>query len=93
MTAAFRPGPDTGATVSADGLTVYLAHLPAGPIVVLEGAAAVIWGEGTAPPAEGWVERVAESVGQPVELIAADVDDFVTSLRARGLVEDDAPAE
>jgi hypothetical protein len=90
VTAAFRPGPDTGVTVGADGLVVYLAHLPAGPIVVLEGAAAVIWGEGTASPADGWVERVAESVGQPVELIAADVDDFVASLRAHALIEDDA---
>lgn len=92
MTAAFRPGPRTGVTVSDDGTAVYLAHLPAGPIVVLEGAAAVIWDEGTAPPAAGWVERVAESVGQPVELIAADVDRFVADLHAHDLIED-APGD
>ena len=91
MTPAFRPGSDTGVTVSEEGRTVYLAHLPAGPILVLEGAAAVIWDEGTTAPADGWLERVAASVGQPVEAIAADVDAFVSDLRERHLIEDWPP--
>ena len=30
MTAAYRPGPDAGVTVSDDGQCVYVAHLPDG---------------------------------------------------------------
>ncbi|MBC9821902.1 PqqD family protein [Terrabacter sp. MAHUQ-38] len=91
MTSAFRPGSHTGVTVSDDGQTVYLAHLPAGPILVLEGAAAVIWDEGTTAPAEGWVERVAASVGEPSAAIWADVEAFVSDLRERRLIEDGPP--
>lgn len=91
MSPAFRPGPDTGVTVGDDGQTVYLAHLPAGPILVLEGAAAVIWDEGTTAPTEGWVGRVAASVGEPVGAIAADVEAFVSDLRERRLIEDGPP--
>ncbi len=32
---AYRPGADVAVTVSDDGATVYVAHLPAGPILVL----------------------------------------------------------
>lgn len=91
MTPAFRPGSDTGVTVSEEGRTVYLAHLPAGPILVLEGAAAVIWAEGTTAPAEGWLERVAASVGEPAAAIATDVEAFVADLRERRLIEDGPP--
>ena len=59
MSAAYGPGPDVGVTLSHDGTSVYLAHLPDGPLVVLEGVAALIWQEATAAPASGWVGRVA----------------------------------
>jgi hypothetical protein len=92
VTPAFRPGSDTGVTVRDGGQTIYLAHLPAGPILLLEGAAAVIWDEGTTAPTDGWLERVAASVGQPLTAIAADVEAFVTDLRERRLIED-GPAD
>jgi len=86
VTAAYQPGPDAGVTVSDDGQCVYVAHLPGGPLVVLEGAAALIWVEATTEPATGWVARVAEAFGQHEEVIAADVGAFVADLAARGLL-------
>ncbi|KRF43268.1 hypothetical protein ASH01_15830 [Terrabacter sp. Soil811] len=87
MNAAYRPGPDTGVTVSDDGLSVYVARLPGGPLVVLDGAAALIWVEATTGPATGWVSRVADAVGQAEDAIAADVTAFVADLRARELLQ------
>ncbi|WP_330476601.1 hypothetical protein [Terrabacter sp. C0L_2] len=86
MSAAFRPGPDAGVTVDGDNGTVYVARLPGGPLLVLEGAAAVIWAEATAAPAAGWLSRVAAAVGHAEDVIAADVEDFVADLRARQLL-------
>ncbi|NUO34135.1 MAG: hypothetical protein HOQ27_03535 [Dermatophilaceae bacterium] len=86
MTAAFRVPTDVGVTVGADGRTVYVASLPAGPLVVLEGAAAVIWTEATAGPADGWLGRVARAVGRPEADVSADAEAFVADLCARGLV-------
>jgi len=86
VTAAYRPGPDAGVTMSDDGRSVYVAHLPGGPLVVLEGAAALIWVEATTAPATGWVARVADAVGQAEDVIAADVSAFVADLTARGLL-------
>ena len=86
MSAAFRPGPDAGVTVHGDNGTIYVAQLPAGPLLVLEGAAAVIWAEATAAPADGWLSRVAAAVGHAEDVIAADVEGFVADLRARRLL-------
>jgi len=86
VNAAFRPGPEAGVTPSGDGSCVYVAHLPGGPLLVLDGAAAVIWVEATTAPATGWVARVAELVGQPEDAIAADVTAFVADLSARRLL-------
>ncbi|GAA2493461.1 PqqD family protein [Terrabacter carboxydivorans] len=94
MSAAYRPGPDAGVTLSEDGQTVYVAHLPGGPLVVLEGAAAVIWVEATTAPGDGWVSRVADAFGRPEDAIASDVETFVDDLRARRLlVTDDSPRD
>ena len=87
MTAAYRPGGDVGVTLVHDDLTVYLARLPDGPVMVLEGVAALIWVEATTAPAVGWCRRVAEAVGEPQERIVGDVEAFVTDLRERGLIE------
>ncbi len=86
MTAAYRPGPDAGVTRSDDGRSVYVARLPGGPLVVLEGVAALIWGEATSAPATGWVARVAELFEQPEDAIEDDVKAFVAELGARGLL-------
>lgn len=92
MTAAYVPGPDVGVTLSQDGSTVYLAHLPDGPLLVLEGVAALVWVEATSAPADGWLERVAASVRRPAADIVPEVATFVTDLRARDLLEDAAPS-
>jgi hypothetical protein len=86
VSAAYRPGPDAGVTVSDDGMSVYVARLPGGPLLVLDGAAALIWAEATTAPATGWVARVAELVGQPEDAITADVRAFVGDLSARELL-------
>jgi hypothetical protein len=87
VTAAYRVSRDAGATTADQGLCVYVAALPAGPLVVLEGTAALIWGEATAEPAAGWVGRVADAVGRPEADIAADVEAFALDLCERGLLE------
>ena len=92
MTAAFHVSDDAGATLGEDGHTVYVASLPAGPLVVLEGAAAVIWREATRGPADGWVARVAEAVAAADADISADVEAFVVDLCARGLLRPTSPA-
>jgi hypothetical protein len=86
VSAAYRPGPDTGVVVSDDGRSVFVARLPGGPLLVLEGPAAVIWAEATTAPAQGWVSRVAASVDQPEDAISAEVTAFVDDLRARDLL-------
>ncbi len=87
MSAAYLPGRDVGVAVSDNGATIYLAHLPDGPLLVLEGVAALIWHEATTAPAEGWVERVATTVHRSVADITAEVEAFVRDLRDRRLVQ------
>lgn len=74
--------------LSDDGAgPVYLAKLPDGPIVVLEGAGALIFRELTSASDERWLGRVAAAVGQHEADVAPAVEEFVADLRARGLVE------
>jgi hypothetical protein len=73
-------------TLELDGV-VYAAHLPAGPIVVLDGVAALIWDEACAGDRATITERVAEATDVAPDLIRADVDAFVADLVARGLLE------
>jgi hypothetical protein len=87
MTAAFRVSADAGVTIGDDGLTVYVAGLPAGPLLVLAGTAGIIWVEATTGPAAGWVGRVADAVGQAEDDVTADVEAFVGDLCDRGLLE------
>jgi hypothetical protein len=88
MMPAFRPTEGVGVTVADDGTTVYVARMPAGPILVLQGVGAVIWGEATEAPADGWIDRVADAFGVPAAAVAADVLSFVHGLTARGLLEE-----
>jgi hypothetical protein len=73
--------------VSAEGAgSVFLAKLPAGPIVVLEGVAALIYrvlAEGTA---HDWVAAVAEAVGESRDDVEQVAWAFVDDLKARGLL-------
>jgi len=83
---AYEPAEDVGAVVSPDGLTVWVAGLPGGPIHVLEGVAASIWTAATSSPAEGWRTRVAAAWEQSADAVAEQVDAFVADLVARGLL-------
>ena len=87
MSPAYRPGVGVAVTLSDDGATVYVAHLPAGPILVLDGAGAVIWCEATEGSAEGWIDRVADAFDEPATGIAADVLSFVHTLDGQGMLE------
>ncbi|GAA1762312.1 PqqD family protein [Agromyces humatus] len=80
-----RPAAGVG-TLESDG-TVYVAPLPDGPIVVLEGIAVLIWGEACGGDRDTIADRVAEATDAPPDEIRAHVDAFVADLVARGLLE------
>lgn len=74
--------------------TLYLARLPNGPLVVLDGSAALIWraavttGAGAAAdPEESVVVEVAALSGVEPTDIRNDVRAFVTQLLDQGLLE------
>ncbi|MGW5242044.1 PqqD family protein [Monashia sp. NPDC004114] len=87
MSPAFRAAKGVGVVVPADGEHVYLAQLPDGPLLVLDGVAATIWTEATTGPEQGWVGRVATAFDQTEDDIDADVRRFIADLEARGMVE------
>lgn len=74
-----------------DGGIVYAARLPGGPIVVLEGIAALIWDEAFVGDRETIPDRVAAATDAAPDTIRADVDAFVADLVARGLLESREP--
>jgi hypothetical protein len=71
-----------------DGVVVYLAPLPDGPVQVLNGVGSLIWMEATATgtPADV-VERVAARVDRSPDAIRAEVDSFMEHLVEAGLLE------
>lgn len=81
---AFAPAERVGAVVTPDA--VYLARLPEGPILVLEGTAALVWEAALGSSRESIAEHVASSTAMPVEDIRAEVEGFVDRLIAQGLL-------
>jgi len=69
-----------------DGI-VYAARLPTGPIIMLEGIAALIWGEACSGERATITERVAEATDVAPDTIRADVEAFVDDLISRGLLK------
>lgn len=75
---------------------LYVAHLPSGPLVVLDGSAAVVWhaatldrGELFASPGDLVAEvaaSVAEMVGLEVDDVRSGVADLLADLVGRGLL-------
>ncbi|MFZ1284195.1 MAG: PqqD family peptide modification chaperone [Propionicimonas sp.] len=84
-----RPG--DVAAVELDGV-VYVARVPAGPIQVLQGSAALIWGEAHRGDRPGLTARVAGQVGIAPDDVRADVDQFVDLLLAQGLLVEERSA-
>ena len=81
----YRPGDAVGIVEHEDVL--YVATLPDGPIVVLDGISALIWDEACAGDRETIVDRVAAATNAAPDAIRADVEAFVADLVARGLLE------
>ena len=77
--------PSEVAEVEAAG-TVYVANVWSGPIVVLEGSAAVIWQQAMAGDLETIPDRVAAITGADLDLITPEVEGFVRDLVGRGLL-------
>ena len=75
-----------GVGVEVLGDTVYAAPLPDGPIMVLEGIAAVIWREATAQPRGSVAAVVAATTGEDAAFIRAYVDGFIDEMVLRGLL-------
>jgi Coenzyme PQQ synthesis protein D (PqqD) len=80
-----------------DDPRVYVAHLPSGPLVVLDGSAAVVWDAATTGGSEPTtassqdlvVERVAVAAGVETDDVREDVLRLLADLVRRGLL---APA-
>ena len=75
----------------ADGV-LYLAHLPDGAPLVLQGSAALIWLAATGDPRPDHpadvVTRVAQETGLAVEELRDDVETFLRTLVEQGLLEE-----
>jgi hypothetical protein len=75
-----------GVGVEIVGDIVYAAPLPDGPIMVLEGVAALIWREATAEPRGTVADVVAAATGQDAASIRPYVDGFIDEMVSRGLL-------
>ena len=80
----YRPGDAVGIVEHEEVL--YVATLPDGPIIVLDGIAGLIWDEACAGDRRTIVDRVAALTDAAPEAIRADVEAFVADLVARGLL-------
>lgn len=67
-------------------LQIFLRRVPGGENLILVGEAALIWllaADGVADV----VAEVAEAAGHPLEVVRSDVEEYVGSLVAQGLLE------
>lgn len=82
---AFVDGEPVG---DGDPATLYLAHLPNGPLLILEGSAAAIWRAAVSSANDSdLVERVADQTGANPQEIQPVVETFVADLVAQDLLE------
>ena len=84
-----RPAPDVAYVVddTQEAVRVYLARVPQGPPLVLDGPAAVIWEELVEGGTRAEIAaRVAQSVDAAPDRVAADVAAFLVQLTDQGLV-------
>lgn len=102
MTAHFSRPPDVALSEGCDRPggsdvpRIYVAHLPSGPLLVMDGSAAVVWCAATedgrdlvdlpGDPVPGVATRVAEMVGLDVDDVREDVAGLLTELLRRGLL-------
>ena len=81
----YKPRGGVGLVEREDVL--YVATLPDGPILVLDGISALIWDEACGGDRATIVNRVAAATNATPDAIRADVEAFVAELVARGLLE------
>ncbi|MFV0462189.1 MAG: glycosyltransferase family 4 protein [Nostocoides sp.] len=85
--AAFEVPPRVGYSVVNDDtaeVTVYIAHLPDGPMLELRESAALTWLAATGYPAQSWIDILTAVVGAPRELVTRQATDFVDELIEAG---------
>ncbi|GAA3621105.1 hypothetical protein GCM10022199_26960 [Marihabitans asiaticum] len=70
--------------------TVFAARVPSGPIMVLEGSAAVLWSLVANTTVHDFPRIVAEHFGVAESAIIDDVEAFLVSLVSRGLLTTDS---
>ncbi|SFR90868.1 Coenzyme PQQ synthesis protein D (PqqD) [Microbacterium sp. cf046] len=78
-----------GVGIEVDGDVVYAAPLPDGPIMVLQGVAALIWTVSAGLERGDVAGVVAERTGADVASIRADIDAFLREMLERGLLVED----
>ena len=79
-----RVAPDVGVEGYDD--RIYVARLPQGPLIALEGTAALIWEEAQGVDVAAVAERVAEHTGAVAGEIERAVRVFIEDLVSRGLL-------
>jgi hypothetical protein len=85
-----RVGPGVAATTFEE--RVYVAHLPDGPIQILDGTAALIWSRALAVPRSRLAAAVADEVEGDPATVRAEVAAFVDHLIQEGLLVEEAEA-
>lgn len=88
MTGAWVVADDVGYEVRGD--VVYVARLPDGPLLVLDGPAALIWVEARSDAPGTLAQRVADASGASVADIEGDIEAFTADLVAAGLLRPEA---
>ena len=89
--ALYRPAPAVAVEREPESATspaarVYLASLPDGPLLYLDGTAAVIWTEAVTAAESSVAVRVADLVGLAAAEVEPDVERFLAELVERGLL-------
>jgi hypothetical protein len=79
-----RVGPHVAATAYDE--KVYVAHLPDGPIHILDGTAALIWSHALVVPRSELAAVVADHVEGDPTTVHAEVAAFVDGLIQQGLL-------
>ena len=76
-----------GVTSVESGDLVYVARLPTGPLLVLDGGAATIWRQLADGGAAGTLrERVAATLLDPPPDLGEQIEAFIETLRAHGML-------
>ena len=80
----YRRAPGIG--VIEDESVVYVAHLPDGPIMVLEEGSAAVWLAASSGTVESITDRVVALTGEGGDEIRPHVESFLNELLRRGLL-------